>query len=356
MHTNIRHYFLLALLIGAVVLTYFIFQPFLAPLALAAVFAVILRPMYTRYLVYLNGRESLAALATVVTSMILILVPMFLIGFQLLREAEQLYTSVTAGGADQVFGSLLQNVGQSLEGVMPGATASLEGFTASADEYAKTGLTWMIQHLGTAFSGLAAFFLALFIFFVSLYYLVRDGAALKDYLVALSPLADRDDRTIAARLETAVNSVVKGKLAISGAQGVLTGIGFAIFGVPNPVLWGLMAAVASLVPPLGTALVIAPAVIYLFVIDQVGMAIGLALWGGVAVGLVDNLLGPRLMSQGMQLHPLLVLLAVLGGLPFFGPVGIFLGPLTLSLLLALVSVYRDLMEKSRNTDTMASHV
>ncbi|MBI5644644.1 AI-2E family transporter [Candidatus Kaiserbacteria bacterium] len=348
MHAHIRHYFLLALLIAAGVLTFLVFQPFLAPLALGAVFAVVLHPIHQRFVKAFRGRESLAAFATVAISMIALLIPMFLIGFQLLKEANQLYGSVSAGDTEQVFGSLIQRAVTNVEQYVPNASTLLEGLRAGADQYARTGLNWMIQHLDNALSGIAALALSLFIFFVTLYYLLRDGVRLKDYLVTLSPLADQDDRTIATRLELAVNSVVKGKLAISATQGLLTGIGLALFGVPNPVLWGLIAAIASLIPPFGTALVIAPAVLFLFLTDHVGAAIGLTIWGTVAVGLIDNVLGPILMSSGMRLHPLLVLLSVLGGLPFFGPIGIFLGPLTLSLLLALLSVYRYLMENAQN--------
>jgi predicted PurR-regulated permease PerM len=105
------------------------------------------------------------------------------------------------------------------------------------------------------------------------------------------------------------------------------------------------------VPPVGTALVVAPGALFLFATGHPGAALGLAIWGTVAVGTVDNILGPMLMSAGMQLHPLLVLLSLLGGLVFFGPIGIFLGPLTLSLLLVLLSIYTDMSKRSAAAET-----
>jgi len=342
----LQPYFLIAILLGAFVLTFYILKPFLAPLALGAVFAVVLYPLYVRILTQFKGREALASLATVAVSIVVILIPTFILGFQLLSEAQQLYNTASEGGAQATFGTLLNSVGSAASPYIPSAPERIVQFTADIDVYAQKALTWVIQHLGVAFSSAAGLFLDLFLFFVALYYLLKDGPRLTRTLVELSPLSDSDDETIVQRLGLAVNSVVKGRLLISLLQGGLTGVGFWIFGVPNPVLWGLVAAIASIVPPIGTALVLAPGVVYLALEGSLGAAIGLAIWGSVAVGLVDNLLGPKLMSASLQLHPLLVLLSVLGGIAFFGPVGIFLGPLTVSLLLVLLSIYKDFSKRT----------
>ena len=289
-----------------------------------------------------RGRESLAALATVVLTSIIVLVPVIFLTSSALNDAQQLYASFTSADGQSRIQSILHNLGPQLEQYIPGSEAKLAEFVASADQYAKLGLTWVIQHVGVAFSGITALFLDLFLFFFALYYLLRDGVRLKQHIVKISPLADRDDIRIFERLEVAVNSVVKGRIVVAMAQGILTGAGFALFGVPNAVFWGVVGAIASLLPPFGTALIIVPAVGFLAMEGQTGAAIGLALWGGIAVGLIDNVLSPKLMSRGTQLHPLLVLLSVLGGLVFFGPIGIFLGPLTMSLLVMLLSLYGDL--------------
>ncbi len=345
MQSSSQHYFLVALLVLVGVLAFYIILPFLSPVILGVAFAVVLHPLYTRLAKEFRGRESLAALATVIITSIIILIPLSFLSSQVLSEAQQLYASFTgAEGQSELLG-MIRDLGPEVERYVPGGEAKLAEFVASADEYAKLGLTWMVQNVGAAFSGATALFLDLFIFLFTLYYLLRDGVHLKRRTVEISPLADRDDIKIFERLEVAVNSVVKGRIVIALVQGVLTGIGFTLFGVPNAAFWGVVGAIASLLPPFGTGLVIVPAVGYLFLIGQVGPAIGLALWGAVAVGLVDNFLGPRLMSHGTQLHPLLVLLSVLGGLAFFGPIGIFLGPLTMSLLVMLLSLYADFSKK-----------
>jgi len=141
-----------------------------------------------------------------------------------------------------------------------------------------------------------------------------------------------------------VNSVVKGSLIVGVVQGVLTGVGFALFGVPNPALWATIAAIASLIPTIGTGLVLIPGISYLFLVGASSNAIGLIIWGVFAVGLVDNFLGPKLIERGVKIHPFLILLSVLGGIGLFGPIGFLAGPLILSWLFALLDMYPALIK------------
>ncbi len=339
-------YFLLLLLAGASILTFYIFQPFLTPLILASVFAVVLQPVYRRIHREMSGWPSAAALLTVLLCVVCILVPLAFIGTQVGIEAASLYSSLVHGEGKAEIAHAIH----SLENFVGIYVPSAEGFSDRLSEdisaYAKIGLTWFLQHLGTAFSGVASLFLSLFIFFIALYYLLRDGAKVKHALVELSPLRDSYDESVFHKLELAVNSVIKGNLMIALIQGVLSAIGFAIFGVPNPVLWGTVTALAALIPAVGTGLIFIPIILFLFVTGNTFGAVGLSIWGVLAVGLIDNLLGPRLIGSGMKLHPLLVLLSVLGGVTFFGAVGIFLGPLSLSLLFALLSIYSDISKGS----------
>jgi predicted PurR-regulated permease PerM len=122
-------------------------------------------------------------------------------------------------------------------------------------------------------------------------------------------------------------------------RGVFTALGFFFFGIPNPVLWGAIAGIAGLIPAIGIIVVFVPAILFTFYASGLPFALGLLVWGLLVVGLIDNVLAPRMVGKGMQVHSLFVLLAIFGGISYFGPLGIFLGPLTLSLLFALLSVY-----------------
>ena len=137
----------------------------------------------------------------------------------------------------------------------------------------------------------------------------------------------------------AINSVIKGSLVIAIIQGILTGLGFTLFQVPNPALWGSIASITALIPGIGTALVLIPGILYLFFSFKIGLGFGLLAWGILAVGLIDNILGPTLVGRGTKIHPFLVLFGVLGGIQLFGPAGFIAGPLILSLLFALAEIY-----------------
>lgn len=335
-------YFLLALLLGSLILTYFIFQPFLTPLILAAVFAVVLQPLYHRILRNMPRWPSAASLATVLVSVVCILVPLTLIGTQIGVEARQLYTELSDADTRSALQSSARNFETIVARRIPAAQGFSENLSANISAYAETALQWVIQNIASAASGLASVLLKFFLFFIALYYLLRDGKKLKEKLIELSPLRDSYDESIFHKLELAVNSVIKGNLTIALIQGTLTAIGFTLFGVPNSVLWGSVAAIAALIPGLGTGLVFIPTILFMYFTGEAGSALGLAIWGVIAVGMIDNFLGPQLIGRGVKLHPLLVLLSVLGGLALFGPLGVFLGPLSLSLLFAFLSIYADI--------------
>lgn len=336
---RLRPYFFLSLLIGAIALTALIFRPFLEPLALAAVFAVVLREPCKRISKLLGDWPSVAALITVVASVLVILLPLALIGALVANEARDLFVSLESQSGRNAIAEFFLRLNATYGDLVPGFEDFSRTVSANIDTYARTALEWLVEHAGAIFSGISGFLLSLFIFFIALYYLLRDGTRVREALVKLSPLTDSEDEAILEHLSRAVNSVVKGSLMIALIQGALAGVGFALFGVPHAALWGTVTAVAALVPGIGTALVFLPAVAFLFITGSTIPAVGLLVWGTFAVGLIDNLLGPRLIGRGMRLHPLLILLAVLGGILFFGPVGVLLGPLSLSLLFALLTIY-----------------
>ena len=205
-----------------------------------------------------------------------------------------------------------------------------------------------MENLSAVFSNVAKTTLGIFIFLIALYYLFKDGLKLKEAVVAFSPLKNTDDETIFTKLSSATNSVVKGTLLIALIQGILTAIGFIIFGIPNATLWGSLATITALIPSVGTAIILLPSILYLFSIGNVFSALGLLIWGIVVVGLVDNLLRPKLIERGIRIHPFLILLSTLGGISLLGPIGFLLGPIILSLLAVLFQIYLSLGKEYQN--------
>ncbi len=342
----LRPYFLLTLLGGALVLAVFILKPFLAPLTLAAVFAVVFQPVFNRLLKKMGGRRGLAAFGTMLVFLICIVVPIGLVTSQIVLEASSLSGTFTGGEGVAYIDATARGLAMWLGDLVPGLTINYETFVADFEVYAQQGLQIIVSHLGGILSSITGLFLSAFIFFIAFFYLLKEGATLKHTLIELSPLVDTDDELIFRRLERAVNSVVRGNLMLAVIQGAVATTGFFFFGVPNAVLWGTVTAIAALIPAVGTALVLVPAVLFLLFTGAVGPALGLAIWGIAAVGLVDNILGPKLVGRNSGLHPLLILLSVLGGLTLFGPIGLFLGPLSLSLLFALLTIHAEVSKNA----------
>jgi predicted PurR-regulated permease PerM len=326
-------YFIFALLAGAGVLTFFIFQPFLYALILAVIFATVFEPVHKRILAVTREKAGLAALLTTAFVLVVIVVPITFLGVQIFNEAIQLYFSLVDNGGTATLSSGIGQVMQNL-GVPFLPAESLE-----VSQYMKQGLDWLIQNMGTVFSNVTKIMVGIFVLLVALYHLFKEGSRIKKTVIGLSPLQDVYDETIFNKLQLAINSVVRGSISIGVIQGVVAATGLAIFGVPNPVLWGSVASISALIPGFGTSLVLIPAILFLFFTGAGTAALGLLVWGILAVGLVDNVLGPKLMGRGTKLPSFLVLLSILGGVSFFGPIGLLFGPLVLSMLLAFLEIY-----------------
>lgn len=333
--------FFIVFLIGITVLFYFVARPYVSAIFLALITSALFKIPHEKISTFFGKRKNLAAFITVGLVLLVIFVPLAVVGNSLLRESASLYTEVQNQGIDAGQYSLQPTViliESFFEKYIPGIDLNLQRFLNTAP-YIERLLVWLSNNVSNFFSGVLNLTMSAFLYVLCLFYLFRDGELLTKNILAWSPLFDTYDKLILKKISDAVVSVVRGQLLIGLIQGVLTGFGFWIFGVSHPVIWGSVAAVASLIPAIGTSFVNIPAVIYLFATGQIYQGIGLAVWAILAVGLIDNLLGPYVMNRGVKIHPFLVLVSVLGGISFFGPIGFIAGPVVLSLLFALLELY-----------------
>jgi len=343
MENKSQHYFFLLILIGVGVLTFYIFYPYMTSLLLAVVFSVMFRPLH-RYIsrIFSKGVQSssISTFVTLAVVAVAIIIPLIFVAKQVYMESENLYYSLTDEGSRSLLIDSLNAFSESLSYRLGGVFPAYSFDSFNITKYVQNFLEWSFANLDTIFSSITRFALELFIMLFALFYLLRDGGKFKQDIILVSPLADNYDEKIFSKLKQAIRSVVVGSLVVGLIQGVLTGLGFWVFGVPNPALWGSFAVVAALIPGIGTSLVIVPGVLYLFFVSTNLHAVGLLVWGIIAVGLVDNFLGPMLVNRGVNVHPFLILLSVMGGLAFFGPIGFIAGPLIVALLFALLEIYK----------------
>ncbi|MBI5799031.1 MAG: AI-2E family transporter [Candidatus Yonathbacteria bacterium] len=326
-------YFLLTLITVMSVLVFFIFQPFIYTLFLAVIFATVFAPAHKRILILVRGNRGLGALLATAAVLLVIVIPVTFLSTQIFKEATGLYSSVVNNGGAAGISRYVEDFLRST------AIPFLPYDSLDVTQYMKQGLGLLIGNLDVVFSNVARIVISLFVLFLALYALFKEGGKVKRSIIALSPLSDAYDEAIFKKLGLTVNSVVRGSISVGLVQGALTALGLALFGVPNPVLWGTIAAVAALIPGVGTSLVLLPAILFLVLTGAPAPAVGLLIWGLFAVGLVDNILGPKIVGYGAKLHPFLILLSILGGVSFFGPLGFLFGPLALSLLFAFLEIY-----------------
>ncbi len=338
-HKLIEHVFFFGILGTSAYFVWKLFSPFIGALALAAIIVTICYPLHERILRSFGvKKETLAALVSLFAVIIIVVTPLAVLASLILREALSIYTLFNSSNHISFIESLEQ-FEVLIQKLIP--TFSLD-VTAIVQQTA----SFVVEHLVSIFAGTAS---TLFLFFITLiasFYFFRDGKFFTTYLIQLSPLKDVDDARIIGRLAQAIRSVVLGTVSVAIIQGVLTAIGLALLGFDRAILWGCVAAIGALVPGMGTAIVFVPAVIFLVYSGSYVFAVILSLWGLLAVGLIDNVIGPHLMSRGNNVHSFLMLLSVLGGIGLFGPVGFILGPVMLSLFIVLLEIYHAHIKKT----------
>src|SRR3989344_3517134 len=332
--------FFMILTASVSVLAFFIFKPYIAPIFLAAIISIVFYPFYKKLLKFFKEKKSLASFAAVLIVLGAILIPSIFIGIALYREATTFYFNVSSmrAGNEGLLSMITSFTEKKLSVFVPEISIDI-------GEYLQKVSSWMVGHLDSLFSSFFKIMIGLLLMIISLFYFLRDGERMVKRLVSLSPLADSYDEQIINKVGMSINSIVRGSLIIALMKGFLTAIGFAIFSIPNPILWGVVSAFASFVPIVGSSIVIGPAVLYLFATSSTLASIGFAVWGIAFVGLSDNVLSPILMERGMKIHPFLILLSIFGGLGLFGPIGFIAGPVVLSLLFALFDIYPLITKK-----------
>lgn len=327
--------FFVSLFATVALLAFFIFKPFFTTLFLAATFTIILFPLYERIRLVLKGKESVSALITILIGLVFIILPVIFLGQQAFEQAHDLFTKLSTNNISE-FDYVARIIEAPVQKLVP-------GFSINFDQYVEFALGWVTGNFKDVLFGTLTIVADVFLIIIAVFFFLKDGKKIVQRLIELSPLRDSYDKELLDKTTVTITAVIKGTLLIALIQGFLAGLGLSIFGVPNAVLWGALAALCAFIPGLGTALVILPAVIYLFVSGNTPFALGLSAWGMLLVGTIDNMLGPYFYKKGTRLHPLVVLFSVLGGISFFGPEGILLGPVIASLCVALLHIYERII-------------
>jgi predicted PurR-regulated permease PerM len=252
----LQTYFFVGLLLIATVLVFALFSPFLEVLVLSSIFGVVLTPLHRRIANKIGGRNGLSAFIVVILFAIVVITPTVFLTSQVINESKGIYVQLTSESQIDYIQKLTKTIETPVQKFIP-------DFSVDIGQYAGVFADWITGHLSTILSSVINIVTGIVLIFISLYFFLKDGKKFKDILINLSPLKDKYDDEIFIKIKQTINSTVRGVLLVAVVQGVLSGIGMWVFGIPNATLWGSISAIASLVPGLGTAVVFIPAVLYI---------------------------------------------------------------------------------------------
>jgi predicted PurR-regulated permease PerM len=173
-----------------------------------------------------------------------------------------------------------------------------------------------------------------------LFFLFRDRSLFLNFLCRTLPFRESETTDLLDRIDTTIKATALGRAAIAGLQGILAGLAYWLFDVPGVLLWSAATAAFAMIPGVGAILIWAPIAIYLGLSGHWGKAALLAVWGGVIVSMIDNILYPMLVGPRLRTHPVAILLSIIGGIALFGVPGIILGPVAFTVAVAMLDIYR----------------
>ncbi|MDY6769468.1 MAG: AI-2E family transporter, partial [Candidatus Nanohaloarchaea archaeon] len=326
--------FLLGLIVLFGVLSYMLVAPFLYYLIGAVVLVYIAYPLYTRIAAQV-GNESVAAVLALTVLLLVAVVPSIVLTERVITQGQEALVAVGTSSTEYIDtaaleATILEFTGEEVDIEQGIRDAFLEGGRLISGE-----LPGIISTVLEAFIGV-------FIMAVTMFYLFKRGDVAVQRVRDLVPLPEEQEDTLITELDTMSEAILIGHLLTALLQGILVGAGLWLVGIPDVFFWTFVMVLLGIIPLVGNFLVWAPAGLYLILLqDQVLVGAALLVYGGLVATVGDNLIRARVVGSRGRIHPLVVMVGVIGGLSMFGVLGVVLGPLVLGFFLALLRVYRD---------------
>ena len=329
---------------------YLILRPFITPILFGCVIGTVFYPIHTYIKKIVRSANGAAAISTLLI-LLLTSIPFAFLLVAISNELADIYQGLAAksGGAQGLLAHVLSNVERIVSwvskvfGVPP---VDVRGLLTARLESASASLL----RLGTSavtnfFSFIAQAAIALVVLFFSL----RDGERGVSAILTALPLDEKRASELRSLISSTVITNVYGGVVVGALQGTLAGLSFWAVGIHSPVLWGSVTGVFSVVPILGSAIVWVPASLALLITGHFVKALILLALGAGLIGTTDNIVRPLIIYKSLQLHPILVFLSLLGGVQLFGVLGLFVGPVVLSVAAALVLMLREDLTTPKGT-------
>jgi predicted PurR-regulated permease PerM len=334
----------LALVLLVTLAFFWLVLPYFGAVLWGLVAAILFEPVYRRLNDRLGGRRGLAAGLTLLLILMIVIAPAIVLGISLIEEASRLYAQLTAGDASFV------DIFSQLRGSLPPwmadllARAGLGDFEAAVDLVTSsltTGLERIASHALLFGQGALKFLAALGVMLYLTFFLLRDGKELGARVRSAIPLKpDLRDRLV-GHFVVVVRATMKGSVVVAILQGIVGGLIFWFLGIEGALLWGLLMALFSLVPAVGTGMIWVPVAIYLFITGRSFEGFVLTGCGLFVIGLIDNIVRPYLVGHDTRMPDFVVLIATLAGIELMGLNGFIVGPMIAALFIAVWTIVTE---------------
>lgn len=323
-HTQIDKWFMIAAVFLVAFVFWKIIEPFMLVIITAMAAGIVFAPIQHKLVEKIRS-ESIAATILSILLFLLVILPLLGLLYIIIRQVNDLVPLVTG----------IQISTDALPEIIRNQFASLQ-----TEEINAFISDWVVRNVGAVFGSTADLLLNLFIFFIAFFYALVTRTQMRKFALEMSPLKDNVDQKIIQRVIETVRSVVFGSLLVALIQGIVATIGMIVLGLPGAVIWGTLTTVLAPIPIFGTAITMVPAAIYFFAMGNIVAGIVMLIWW-VIVGMIYNVLAPKLIQRKTKMHSFLILISILGGLNLFGPIGFIVGPSVLAIVLALVELHRS---------------
>jgi predicted PurR-regulated permease PerM len=327
---------LLFLAAVASVLFAVVLKPLFGALCWAVFITLVFWPMHQMFLRGSKGRRNVAAAASLTVVLLIVILPLAQLATSITQEASVLVAKMRSGEIQ--FSAYYQRM---VEALPAWARSILDHFGVGdlglLQQKAIEVLGNSSRTVTTRVVGIGQvtlnFFVSFFVMLYVLFFLFRDGDRLAQAIARAIPLHPQHTQRLLTQFATVVRATVKGNILVALVQGALGGLAFWVLGLVGAVLWGAVMAVLSLLPAVGAILVWGPVAVYYVINGELVRGIGLAVWGTLVIGLVDNVLRPILVGKDTRMPDYLVLVTTLGGLVVFGLNGFVIGPVIAAVFL-----------------------
>jgi predicted PurR-regulated permease PerM len=320
-------------------LSFLIIRPFLVAIAGAAVLAYLFYPVYKYFRKIAPSKkfkESIAAIITVLLIILIVLIPMAIITGLLANEARSgyLYLQTVLRRPDITI---------ELPPFISERIGDISNYVQPLVNIASQFIGW-VQRMVISIPGT---FLNIFITIFSIYFFLKGGSNIYNFLQDFFPLPTGRYKQIFSRTDDLIRGILLGQIVVGIIHGFLAWGAYSFLGVASPVLWAFITAIISILPVLGAGLVWFPIAVYLFisglVLGTYWKGIALLIYGLFVMTAIDNVLKPKIMGESSRIHPLIILFGILGGIQFLGLPGIIIGPMILALFDVMLGIFREVI-------------